>query len=144
MIAQPPPFSIGAGQGVEEPVHREIAGLALCRFERAIAESHVGKPYVAAEIDAEDEVVADRSVAAQFAHDRSGGARDAESQLVKRPAKDAVHLVAPPTSMLLDDLVIDRRNVDLDAPPELDVEVLEGNGEKMRAMQPPQRLKIGP
>src|SRR5215469_8777341 len=143
MVVEPPPITIDAFEIEGKAVRREFSGRDADGFERAIAETDVPEIKTVLGLDAQHEMIADHGLADKLAHHGARRARDVESQLLRRPAEDAVHLVAPAAALAHHDFLVDGRDIDGDFVAELDIEVLVRNRKQMRAMERAQRFQIG-
>ena len=69
-------------------------------------------------------MITDHNIAHNLAHHPTGGARDLEAKLAKRPAEQTIHFVAPSATIAADDFLEDDRTLDRDRPAKLHIEVL--------------------
>lgn len=85
-------------------------------------------------------MIAELPIAATFAHHAGTQARHIEADLRQGPAHHAVHFIAPAAAPLQHELVECRLEVEVHRAAQLHIEILEGDGVLMRAMQ---RRQVG-
>src|SRR6185369_5294088 len=113
------------------------------RVEEALAEADVGEPALAARADQQRHVIElGRGRAVGAGHAR-GEHLDLEAEGAEKRGEGAVQLVAEAAAALGDDLVEDALLVRNDLAAEVDVEVLEGDGEEVALVEGAEHLGRG-
>jgi len=112
------------------------------RHERGVAEPHVRKPGPRA-IHAEGQVVEGHPERPLRPVDSGGEESHTEAQRLKKGGVKAVQLVAEAAPTEPDDLLEEPLLVEDDRLARRDVEILEGHGEEMGRLKPPEGLRVG-
>lgn len=103
------------------------------RFQEAVAKAYVAKPGLR-RLDQQRHMVEIRTKAAVRAPYARGKLGDMEIQAAEQRGKTAVQFVTKAPTMLAHDFVEDALFIKHDRALEVDIEILEGNGEQVRAM----------
>jgi hypothetical protein len=112
------------------------------RLEETVPEAHVDEVGLV-ELHAQHEVTPHRDVARDARHHPTDHAGDLETRLGESPSEEAVHLVAPATASLVDDLPVDPLDIEIGRSAQLNVEVLVGDAVEMCAVESAQTRHIG-
>jgi hypothetical protein len=104
------------------------------RFQEAISKADIRQPGFL-KIDAQREVVEFWAVATVLASDSTREQRYSEPQCPQQSGKSSIQFVAEAAAFFIHDLVQNAALVTDDFSPYVDIEIFEGDGEEVRAMQ---------
>ena len=104
------------------------------RLQKTISKTNIGQPRLF-EIDAQGEVIEFGAEGAVVFRDAGGEQRHFKSERPQQGGEGSIEFVAETSAVFVDDLVQDATLVAEDFALQVDVEILEGNGEEMGAME---------
>jgi hypothetical protein len=102
-------------------------------FENSVSHTRISD-HGPIEFHSEDQVISHRIGAVERAEHPPQDARDLKSNLFERPTQQAVQLIEPTAAAPNHDLLESTFDIQIQRAPELDIEILIGDGEEMLSM----------